>query len=101
MKYLLFCVMVLGLSLFTEATCEDDEHGAVRLVGERFAHQGRVEVCLNGNWGTVCIDGWAYIDSIVVCRQLGYGRPGELSLNDYYSILCEYTNTFTPKLKFR
>ena len=64
--------------MFTEATCEDDEHGAVRLVGERFAHGGRVEVCMNGNWGTVCRHGWTYDNTYVVCRQLGYKSRSEL-----------------------
>ena len=66
---------------FTEDTCEDDEHGTVRLVGSRhFSSGGRVEVCMNGNWGTVCSDGWTDEDVHVVCRQLGFRGQGELSL---------------------
>ena len=35
--------------------------------------EGRVEVCVNGEWWTVCrSSGWGEQESKVVCRQLGY-----------------------------
>ena len=52
-------------------TCID---GAIRLIGGSVATEGRVEVCQNDAWGTVCDDAWTDVDASIVCRQLGYSR---------------------------
>ena len=41
-------------------------------MGGSSSNEGRVEICINGQWGTVCDDGWSTTDAMVVCRQLGY-----------------------------
>ena len=63
--------------------------GDLRLTGTgAFANQGRVEVCNNGAWGTVCDDFWGTVDASVACRQLGFSRNSECLL---LSLLLFYT----------
>ena len=64
------------------AGCGED--GSVRLVDGAHMYEGRLEVCINGQWGTVCNDGLTEDDEFdvdagrVVCRQLGIPEDGEL-----------------------
>ena len=58
----------------TEPSCID---GQVRLVNGSIAQTGRVEVCVDGVWGSVCDVGWTKSDAFVVCKQLGYVNSGK------------------------
>ena len=49
--------------------------GAVRLIDGDIEQEGRMEVCSNGIWGSICSYGWGTSDAYVACKQLGY-NPG-------------------------
>ena len=51
--------------------------GMIRLQGSSYSNQGRVEVYCNGEWGTICDDGFSSTDAQTICKQLGY--------NSYYN----------------
>jgi hypothetical protein len=46
----------------------------IRVVGGRSPTEGRVEVYLNGQWGTICKNSFDTRDAKVLCHSLGHGR---------------------------
>lgn len=50
------------------SNCSD---GSIRLVNGPTSHDGRLEVCLNRVFGTVCETGFSSDEARVVCRSLG------------------------------
>ena len=57
--------------------CED---GDIRLRGARSAFGGRVEVCVQLLWTTICDETWDNLDASVVCYQLGFSSYGIIEL---------------------
>ncbi len=52
------------------------ESGSIRLVDGNSPNEGRVEVCSEEAWGTVCDDFWTAEDANVACLQAGFSRFG-------------------------
>ena len=75
-RWLLYCPVLICIAPCTT--------GQLRLAGSNITYEGRVEICMNNMWGTVCDDSWGNADATVVCRKLGYSAQGK----DIYSILC-------------
>ena len=52
----------------------------MRLVGENAPIQGRLEVNVGEEWGTVCATGereFGFLEASVVCRSLGYATAAQ------------------------
>ena len=45
----------------------------IRLVGSKQPHEGRLEVEIDGHWGTVCDNSFDDLDAEVTCYMLGFG----------------------------
>ena len=58
---------------FSTTACTD---GDIRLMNgtEPSMREGRVEICYNNAYGSICDDFWDVIDAGVVCRQLGFNK---------------------------
>ena len=57
--------------------------GDVRLAEGTTTLEGRVEICKNSMWGTVCDQAWDKLDARVICHQLGFSVAGKLAFYSY------------------
>ena len=60
---------------YSHADCTRNQ---IRLVGAKDENktEGRLELCDNELWGTVCSENVDRATGIVVCRELGYNTTG-------------------------
>ena len=61
------------INFFFLLDCSDSD---IRLMGGKSPLEGRVEICQNNTYSTVCDDLWDELEARVVCRQLDYTGPG-------------------------
>ena len=66
-------VIKLLLNVTPSTACSN---GEIRLEGGSSLYEGRVEICRNQQWGSVCDNSWTNVDATVVCRHLGYSGFG-------------------------
>ena len=79
--------------------------GATRLVSEGNSHfrsYGRVEICIDQAWSTICDEYFDSSDASVICHQLGFSRYGNIikGVNlDFKFFMC-YKGALSPRIRF-
>ena len=72
------------------APCTD---GQLRLADGNVDNEGRVEICLNNKWGTICDDNWDTNDANVVCSVLGFAGTGTIMALDKHTLAHTHIHT--------
>ncbi len=67
-------MLISACFIVKNAVCQE---GDLRIQGGRFVGQGRIEICHESVWGTICDDSWGTVDAAVACRQLGFPGGGK------------------------
>lgn len=91
-------------------------HGDLHLADGSSSLEGRVEMCYNEEWGTICDDGWrGNMNVVVICRQLGFNsQDSKMSVLNFSlvciikfyfrvhsgSLLCTISNAYTHMYNF-
>lgn len=50
-------------------------------MGSNSSLEGRVELCLDGMWGTICDNFWGNAEATVVCNQLSLGSTDAVGVS--------------------
>ena len=70
---------MLELQIYTAGG--DYKEGDIHLVGGSYSWEGRVEIYLYGEWGTISYHSATAVDAHVVCQQLGYDTTCEIAIS--------------------
>ncbi len=75
---LIYLVSCMSVCLYADSrtNSSDCEDWSIRLQDGANVREGRVEICFNRAWGTICSDGFTEVDAGVVCTEMGYEREG-------------------------
>ena len=68
----IFTLIIIDINV-TDSHCTDYD---VRLVDGASPNEGKVQMCINGVWGVVCLRYLYTHDVGVICHQLGFQREG-------------------------
>lgn len=64
------------INVLTVATTNNCTEGEIRLANNSTESEGRVEICVNGLWGTMCPNNTSTLDVKTICKQLGFSEYG-------------------------
>lgn len=70
------------MNVFHTVICQNAD---LRLINGSVPYQGRIEICWNETWGTICDQSWSTFDAQVACRQLGFAAIGMYNLFKHYN----------------
>ena len=73
--------------IHTNISSDVCNNGDIRLMGGSTMYEGRVELCYNETWGTICDGFWNVNDANVACRQLGFLDNGTYSIFTVMTLL--------------
>ena len=62
------------------------------MIGGEKEGEGRVELCVDGFWGTVCGDGFDQKAAFVICRHFGFHKTARMWVTQsvYYKITTSH-----------
>lgn len=77
------------------ANCTTGEH---RLVNGPNPLEGRVEICINNAWGTVCSTAFSENEAEVICRNLGLLPSGKVLMHISNACIQQYCTLQVPRV---